>query len=52
MDNEAAFDYIYQKLADDLSRKNMVAYLNSKISGDESYISKIFETPSTYFKNI
>ncbi len=45
------FDASYQTLADDLSRKNMAAYLNAKINHDDSWIITEFQHSSTYFSN-
>lgn len=41
----------FHALADDLSRRNMIAYLNAKITGDNQYVNDIFDKPSTYFSN-
>lgn len=51
MEYEEAFHDTYNKLADDLSKKNMAAYLNAKFSKDESIILDVFEAPGTYFEN-
>lgn len=50
-ENLPQFETTYQALADDLSRKNMAAYLNAKINHDDSWIIKDFQSPSTYFSN-
>lgn len=41
----------YDSLADELSRKNMTAYLNTKITGNNQYVIDTFNIPSTYFCN-
>lgn len=50
-ENLPQFEATYQALADDLSRKNMAAYLNAKINHDDFWIIKDFQSPSTYFSN-
>lgn len=41
----------FNAFADELSRKNMVAYLNAKITGDNQYVIDVFDKPGTYFCN-
>lgn len=50
-ENLLQFETAYLALADNLSRKNMAAYLNAKINHDDSWIIKDFHGPSTYFSN-
>lgn len=50
-ENLEQFQITFNALADDLSRRNMIAYLNSKITGDYKYIMDIFDKPSSLFSN-
>ena len=43
------FQKTYDSLNDQKSRKNMEAYLNTKITGDNDYILGLFEKTTTYF---
>lgn len=38
VDNEKSFTELYNKLSDELSKQILLAYINSKVSGDGSYI--------------
>ena len=50
-ENIDALQQTYDKLADELSRKNLVAFLNAQLTGDISHILKIFDKSSSYFDN-
>lgn len=51
-DNQHKFQKTYDNLADELSRRNLIAYLNAKVSGNISYIwSNYDSTASNYFTN-
>lgn len=41
----------YDALDDDTSKKNMVAYLNAKITGKNQYVLDAFDKTATYFQN-
>lgn len=45
------FETTYDTFSDNLSRRNMVGYLNAKITGENQYIIDLFDEASTYFCN-
>lgn len=45
------FEKTYEQLQDELSRKNMTAYLNAQLTRDDGWILDLFEKNSTYFQN-
>ncbi len=49
--NMDQFQKTYDSLADSLSRQNMIAYLNAKLTKDASWILKDFIRTTTYFDN-
>lgn len=50
-ENINALQQTYDKLADEFSRKNLIAFLNAQLTGDNSYIFEVFDKPSSYFDN-
>lgn len=50
-ENIHEFQKIYNMLADELSCKNYLAFLKTRISGNNSYILNIFKNETNYFNN-
>ena len=50
-ENLDELQYSFERLEDELSRKNFLAYFNAKITGDVFYLLDVFEKPMTYFQN-
>lgn len=50
-ENSEGFQITFNAFADDLSKRNMIAYLNAKITGDYKYVFDVFDKPSSYFSN-
>lgn len=46
-----AYQMIYDILADDLSKKCMISYLNARIKNDKSCVFPCYEREQTYFDN-
>ncbi len=46
--NVTEFEWIYNKLADEKSKKTLISYLNQRVSGDYRYAEEIFD-PNHYF---
>lgn len=51
LDNIKAFEKTYDYLADEQSRRNMVAFLRAKVTNNYNYILDVFERECTYFCN-
>lgn len=50
-ENISSFEKAYARLEDELSKRNMVAYLNAKMTKDDACIFSVFTQNSTYFDN-
>ena len=50
-ENIDALQKTYDKLADELSKKNLIVFLNTQLTGDNSYIFEVFDKASSYFDN-
>ena len=50
-ENIDEFEQIYAELGDEMSRRNYLAFLKTRLSGNNSYIFQVFEKEMTYFNN-
>lgn len=50
-ENINLLEQTFEMLEDELSRINMVAFLNTMLTGDNSWISSIFKNATSYFDN-
>lgn len=50
-ENIQRYEMVYQCMEDKASRENLVAFLNTKITGDVQYIFNIFEREMSIFEN-
>lgn len=45
------FESVYELLEDDKSRNNLLAFLKTRIAGNNQYIMDVFEQEATFFRN-
>lgn len=50
-ENIEALEECYSLLEDDYSKRAMVSYFNSVLTGDVNFITEVFNGPCTYFSN-
>ncbi len=50
-ENISLLEEVYERLEDELSKRNMIAYLNAKLTKDDAWIFSEFKRNSTYFDN-
>ena len=50
-ENIDEFEQIYAELGDEISRRNYLVFLKTRLSGNNSYIFEVFEKETNYFNN-
>ncbi|MCM1236128.1 MAG: FkbM family methyltransferase [Ruminococcus flavefaciens] len=50
-ENQESFQETLELLEDDISRNNFIAFLKTRVSGNNRYIEEVFEKETTFFNN-